>query len=130
MHFKVVDMRENIHLRDIETKLDESNMLFPLGSAIFASLTAVKILTKAHTTRSLDRRKEDPAAVAWSVAISIDLNRESILTDTNDVTLTLKTIRIEFFPIFLWFFEISNQLSSFHSTFVSFNVVFCSRHSL
>lgn len=64
------------------------------------------------------------------LAISIDLNRESILTDTNDVTLTLKTIRIEFFPIFLWFFEISNQLSSFHSTFVSFNVVLCYRHSL
>lgn len=47
--------------------------------------------------------KENSAAPA--VGISVDLNRESILTVTNDVTLTLKMIRIEIFPIFRWFLQ-------------------------
>jgi hypothetical protein len=69
----------------------------------------------------LEAREEDSNAMAAGWPLSIDLNRESILTDTNDVTLTLKTIRIEFFPIYISFvFEFSNKALFLFYLFSSF----------
>lgn len=76
----------------------------------------------AHSSK----REEDSAGLL----ISIDLNRESILTDTNDVTLTLKTIRIEFFPIFLWFSNFQIRSCFISNFFLSFNVVLCYRRGV
>lgn len=65
----------------------------------------MSILVPMDTIQSKDKRggkrKRTVCRCCCCLPISIDLNRESILTDTNDVTLTLKTIPIEVVLLFL-----------------------------